>query len=101
MDVQDRPLAEIVDSYTRYVSSGEINTKVESRDEVDAKIAEIEEKFKDGKLIKIDGVKVSYPKYWFSVRASNTEPLIRLVVEAKDKALMEQKRDEILKIIQG
>lgn len=98
---QEKPLAEIVDSYTRYISSGEINTKVSNREEVESKVEEITNTFKDGKQIKIDGIKVSYPRYWFSVRASNTEPLIRLVVEAKDKALMEEKRDELLKIIQG
>ena len=98
---QDKPLSEIVAQYQRYVSSGEVNTKVASRAEVDAKVEEIKEKFKDGKQITIDGVKVSYPDYWFSVRASNTEPLIRLIVEAKDPALMEAKRDELLAIIRG
>ncbi len=98
---QDRPLSEIVAGYKRYVSSGEVNTKVSSREEVDAKVEEIKEKYSDGKQVTIDGVKVSYPDYWFSVRASNTEPLIRLIVEAKDPSLMESKRDEILAIIRS
>lgn len=96
---QDKPLSEIIAPLKRYVSSGEVNTKIATRTEVDAIIAAVKEKYKDGDLITIDGVKVSYPDYWFSVRASNTEPLIRLIVEAKDKTVMESKRDELMAII--
>ncbi len=99
LSAQDQPLSYLVAKYKRYVSSGEINNKVASREEVESKISEIIEKYKDGKQIKIDGIKVTYPNYWFSVRASNTEPLIRLVVEAKDPAVMTAKRDELLQII--
>lgn len=98
---QDKPLSEIVAGYKRYVSSGEVNTKVANREEVDAKVEEIKAKYNNGEQTTIDGVKVSYPDYWFSVRASNTEPLIRLIVEAKDPAIMEAKRDEILAIIRS
>lgn len=98
---QDKPLSEIVAGYERYVSSGEVNTKVASREEVDEKVEEIKEKFNDGEQVTIDGVKVSYPDYWFSVRASNTEPLIRLIVEAKDSGLMKAKTDELLAIIRS
>lgn len=98
---QDKPLSEIVAQYNRYVSSGEVNTKVASREEVDSKVEEIKNKYIDGEQVTIDGVKVSYPDYWFSVRASNTEPLIRLIVEAKDPEVMQAKRDEILAIIRS
>ncbi len=98
---QDKPLSELVAPYKRYMSSGEINTKVSTREEVDAKVEQIKQKYIDGKQITIDGVKVSYPDCWFSVRASNTEPLIRLIVEAKDPALMEAKRDELLALIRS
>ncbi|MEZ4180058.1 MAG: phosphomannomutase/phosphoglucomutase [Candidatus Doudnabacteria bacterium] len=98
---QDKPLSEIVASYKRYVSSGEVNTKVTSREEVEEKIEEIKEKYSDGKQTTIDGVKVSYSDFWFSVRASNTEPVMRLIVEAKDQAVMEAKRDEILAVIRS
>lgn len=101
LSVQDKPLSEIVAGYARYVSSGEVNTKVANREEVDAKVEEIKEKFSDGEQVTIDGVKVSYPDYWFSVRASNTEPLIRLIVEAKDGELMKAKTDELLAIIRS
>lgn len=98
---QEQPLSEIIKPYKRYISSGEINTKVATRVEVDKIISTIREKYKDGDEITIDGVKVSYPDYWFSVRASNTEPLIRLIVEAKDPAVMEVKCKELLEIIQS
>ena len=49
---------------------------------------------------KLDGIRVDFEPWWFSLRASNTEPLLRLNVEASTKAMMEQKRDEIIKIIQ-
>lgn len=98
---QEKPLSEIIAPYKRYHSSGEINTKVATRMEVDAIISTIREKYKDGDEITIDGVKVSYPDYWFSVRASNTEPLIRLIVEAKDRKVMEQKRDELMTMMKA
>lgn len=98
---QDKPLSELIAPLKRYISSGEINEKVATRLEVDKIIATIREKYKDGDEITIDGVKVSYPEYWFSVRASNTEPLIRLIVEAKDRAVMESKRDELMAVIKG
>ncbi len=98
---QDKPLSELVAQYKRYTSSGEINTKVATRTEVDSILVTIKEKYKDGEQVTIDGVKVSYPDYWFSVRASNTEPLIRLIVEAKDPSVMEARRDEILAIIRA
>ena len=53
-------------------------------------------KYDDGKLITLDGVSVEYPDWWFNIRSSNTEPLVRLNLEAKTPALMEQKREEIL-----
>jgi phosphomannomutase len=49
----------------------------------------------------LDGLTFDYGDWWFNVRASNTEPLLRLNVEAKTKALMEQKRDEVLALIRG
>jgi phosphomannomutase len=98
---QDRPLSQIVDQYRRFVSSGEVNTKMESRELIEQKIELIKNKYADGKQIFIDGIKVDYPDYWFSIRASNTEPLLRLIVEASDQATMEAKRDELLTLIRS
>ncbi len=101
LSTQNQPLSELAAPYKRYVSSGEINASVGTRTEIERIISAVREKYKDGDEITIDGVKVSYPDYWFSVRASNTEPLIRLVVEAKDRGVMEQKRDELLAMIKS
>jgi phosphomannomutase len=85
----------------RYFISGEINTKLASMSEVPAKLAAIEQRYSDATLAHIDGVSVDYPNWHFNVRASNTEPLLRLNLEAETPAMMEEKRDEVLAIIRG
>ncbi len=61
----------------------------------------IRKKYADGNMYELDGVSSEYPDWWFNVRASNTEPLLRLIVEADTPEKMAQKRDELLKIIRG
>jgi phosphomannomutase len=56
-------------------------------------------KYNDGSVTKLDGVSVEYPEWHFNVRGSNTEPLLRLNLEATNPALMEEKRDEVLALI--
>ena len=90
-----RPLRE------RYFISGEINTKLASMREVPAKLAAIEARYKDAHLGTLDGISVDYPDWHFNVRASNTEPLLRLNLEAATPADMERRRDEVLAIIRG
>ena len=58
-------------------------------------IGKLEEKYKDGKADKIDGITVEYPDWWFNLRLSNTEPIVRLVIEAKTKELMEERVNEL------
>ncbi|MCL4295844.1 MAG: phosphomannomutase/phosphoglucomutase [Anaerolineae bacterium] len=82
-----------------YFISGEINTRTSG--EVKAKMQELAETFKDGQVEWFDGVSVTYPDWHFNVRPSNTEPLLRLNLEAKSKALMEEKRDQLLAIIRS
>lgn len=92
-------LSEVVASVVnKYFISGEINSDVENKEE---KMKEIEEKYKDAEISKLDGVAVEYSDWRFCVRPSNTEPLLRLTLEAKSKELMEQKRDEVLGIIRS
>jgi phosphomannomutase len=74
---------------------------LKSMDEVPARLAAIQARYKDAQLEQLDGVSVDYPDWHFNVRASNTEPLLRLNLEAKTPALMEQKRDEVLSLIRG
>ena len=82
----------------KYVQSGEINSKVA---DVPAILNAIKEKYSDGNMFELDGISVEYSNWWFNVRASNTEPLLRLIVEADTKELMEEKRDTLLALIRG
>jgi phosphomannomutase len=85
----------------RYFISGEINTKLRSMAEVPAKLDQIAARYGDGQLYKLDGVSVEYPEWHFNVRPSNTEPLLRLNLEASSQPLMEQKRDDVLALIRS
>ena len=85
----------------RYFISGEINTKLKSMEAVPAKLEEIAAKYADGQQYKLDGISVEYPEWHFNVRPSNTEPLLRLNLEAATPELMAQKRDELLASIKS
>ena len=93
----DRPLSELIAPLRKYSASGELNTRV-SRDPQTI-LSEIRQKYADGRRFELDGVSVEYADWWFNVRCSNTEPLVRLNLEAKTRPLMEAKRDELLAII--
>ncbi len=93
----DKPLSELIAPLRKYVASGEINTHV-SRDPK-VILSEIKANYADGRMFELDGVSVEYADWWFNVRCSNTEPLVRLNLEAKTQAVMETKRDELLAII--
>ncbi len=94
----DLSFAQYAKAYERYFHSGEINTKVENGAE---KIEQIKLKYSDGVQDELDGISIEYPDFWFNVRSSNTEPLLRLTVEARTNELMEQKRDELIEIIKS
>ncbi len=83
----------------KYFISGEINTRISGHPQ--AKMQELAAIFSDGKTEWLDGVSVTYDDWHFNVRPSNTEPLLRLNLEAKSKKLMEAKRDRILAIIRA
>jgi len=83
----------------RYFISGEINTKMPSMEAMSARIAAIEARYPDATISKLDGISIEYPEWHFNVRASNTEPLLRLNLEGTTSDLMERKRDEVLAII--
>jgi phosphomannomutase len=98
---QDKPASERFAAYERYVASGELNNKV---DDAAATVVAIEDTYsgRDGITVDhLDGLTVSAGQWWFNVRASNTEPLLRLNVEAEDRATMERVRDEVLALITG
>jgi phosphomannomutase len=83
----------------RFFITGELNTPVE---DVDATLRELEGRFgAEGRVTHLDGLSVDADDWHFNVRPSNTEPLLRLNLEALDPALMERKRDEVLAVIRG
>lgn len=96
---QDKPISELLDPIDPYVRSGEINSEVE---DPDATMKQIEDKYSEDENVEIDhldGLTVDFGDSWFNLRPSNTEPLIRLNVEAGDKESMESLRDELLSLI--
>jgi len=99
---QDRPLSQLLSEYSRYVASGEINSHV---DDQRARMAAIETAFggRTGAVVDhLDGLTVELADgSWFNVRPSNTEPLLRLNVEAPDAASMSALRDEVLGLVRG
>jgi phosphomannomutase len=95
---QGRPLSVAAAPYDRYAQSGEINSQVADSQ---AKIRQLQERYADGTPTAIDGLRVDYRHWWFNVRPSNTEPLLRLNVEADTPALMQEKRDELLSCIRS
>ncbi|RME53374.1 phosphomannomutase/phosphoglucomutase [Candidatus Woesearchaeota archaeon] len=86
-----RPLSEM------YANSGEINLAI--ADKIGA-LAAVKDAFADGDVSLLDGVKVDFPSWWFSLRASNTEPLMRLVVEAQTESELAVKKAQVLKVLQ-
>ncbi len=96
---QNAPLSQLVAPHKKYFNSGEINTRLENRERGLAKLEDIKKKYADGAQSTIDGLSVEYPDYWFNIRLSNTEPLIRLIVESRDQSTMERSRDELLAFI--
>jgi len=93
-----KPVSELVTSLDPYFRTGEINTQV---DDIPRKLLELEHAYATGRIDKLDGITIDYGDWWFNVRPSNTEPLLRLNLEAKTKSLMGEKRDEVLKLILG
>ncbi len=95
----DGPLSGLLAEYSRYSASGEINSTVADQVEV---MQRIEKEYVDQPgvvLDHLDGLTVTHPEWWFNVRASNTEPLLRLNAEGKDETTMTQVRDDVLAMI--
>ena len=93
---KNKPFSKIVKDYTRSYESGEFNFKVKDGKAI---IAAVKEKYKDGVLDEMDGIAVNYPTWRFSVRTSNTEPLLRLNVESYSKKETERKKSELIRLI--
>jgi phosphomannomutase len=96
LSAEKKPFSEIIRPLKRYFATGEINFEVEDKD---GKMKELEAIFHDGKISHLDGISVEFKDWWFNVRKSNTEPVLRLNLEAKTKALMDEKKAALIKAI--
>ena len=96
---QQDPLSDLLAPIDPYVRSGEINSEVEDQTATLEKLEEHYAEREDAKIDHLDGLTVDFGDWWFNLRPSNTEPLLRLNVEASDRATMERERDEILELM--
>jgi phosphomannomutase len=96
---QEGPLSELLAPIDPYVRSGEINLEVEDQEATLEKVEEHYAHRDDPKIDHLDGLTVDYGDWWFNLRPSNTEPLLRLNVEASDRETLERERDELLSLI--
>jgi phosphomannomutase len=95
---QPKSLSELAREIDVYCHDAEVNTKVS---DIPATLARVKTAYADGRIDETDGITVEYDDWWFNLRPSNTEPLIRLSIEAKTQADMVKRRTELLKIIQS
>ena len=101
LGTDDRPLSEILSEFSRYADSGEINSEVADQAATTQKVKDIYGARPGVTLDELDGLTVSGDTWWFNLRPSNTEPLLRLNVEAANEAEMAAIRDEVLGVVRG
>jgi len=96
LSMDGRPLSEVVEDFHIYEKSEEINVEV---NDINLELEKVRNNYRENILDEIDGITVEYKNWWFNVRPSNTEPLLRITVEANSKKLLEEKLAEVLAII--
>ena len=96
MNQLGREKKQAADPLRKYFGTGDINFKVDDKEKLRKAV---EARYQDGMIDFLDGISVTYPTWWVNVRPSNTEPCLRMCLEADTKALMEQKRDELFAIL--
>ena len=102
LSIERKTIDELVAPLDTWSYSGEINTPIKGwPDSVTPILAKLRAKFMDGEVNELDGLRVDYEDWWFLVRASGTEPVIRLLVEAKTKAMMDEKVAELQAMIEA
>jgi len=94
----EAPFSERIKPLKRYCATGEVNFEVADKDGM---IARLKEKFSDGQIKELDGLTVTYEDWWFNVRKSNTEPLLRLNLEGRTEKDMAQGKSRLLEILKG
>jgi phosphomannomutase len=89
-------ISELIKPFNKYFNSGQINIEVADKEKV---LNLLEEKFKKGEVSRLDGLRIDFPDWWFSARPSNTEDLLRVVVEADSEETMKDQLEEIKKVL--
>jgi len=92
----NQPLSELIKPLRRYYGSGEVNFEVEDKQ---GRLNDLAKRYGDGQIDYLDGITIRYKDWWFNCRPSNTEPLLRLTVEAKTKKTFDEKFPEIAKLL--
>lgn len=92
-------ISDLVKPFLKYYGSGLINLPIKSQEKWDDMLKKVKDFYKDGRQNFDDGILVEFASWWFNLRPSHTEPLIRLVIEAKTEELMEEKKKEILDLL--
>lgn len=95
---ENKPFSHIVADLQRSFESGEVNFEVHNTPEI---LEKIKEKYSDGELLTLDGVAISYPEWRFSLRSSNTEPLLRLNLESYSQSTVDEKKQELVDFIKS
>lgn len=93
-----RTLSEFIQPLDRYPSTGEINLQVSDPAAV---LAVLAARYRDAQIDHLDGLTAAYPDWWFNIRRSHTEPVVRLNIEADTKSLLDAKKREVLSVVRG
>jgi phosphomannomutase len=96
---QVEEMSTLVRPLRRYAHSGEVNFKYEDMGHMDSKIREVAEAFKSGRMDRLDGITIEFEDWWFNVRKSNTEPMLRLNLEARGPEMLEERFRELKRVL--
>lgn len=101
MAKENKTLSELIASVKHYEHSGEINFELEPDTDKQAILEQFKDNYSDGELTDMDGIRIDYDDWWFLVRPSNTEPLMRMMIEATDQKTLEAKKKELSTYIES
>ena len=96
LSLQKKTISQILSPFKKYFHSGQVNLKVKDKEKA---LKLLERKYQKGKISHLDGLRVDFQNWWFNARPSNTEDLLRIVVEAKTKKIMKERLGQIIKIV--
>jgi len=101
MNTSGQTLQALTASYKKYFKSEKVSIELVDQDVLPEIFQKLKEKYSDGEIEELDGLTINYPDWWFNVRASNTEPELRLVVEAETQELLNSKLAEVQEILRA